>query len=126
MQFDVKNAFTQAKMDDVDVFIEPPKGKETWEWIKGKKVSKLLLLRRALYGTKQASRLWQTALRDFLLDPKMGFKPSTADPCLYYLKRGDEEIIVGVYVDDLLVAYLGDDLFKRFSADFFNRFPGTD
>ena len=68
MQIDISNAFTQADMDDVDVFVEPAKGFEVWEIIDGKRVSKLLHLRRALYGTKQASRLWQQALRKFLVD----------------------------------------------------------
>ena len=57
MQIDVSNAFTQADMDDVDIYVEPPKGFEVWETINGKRVSKLLHLQRALYGTKQASRL---------------------------------------------------------------------
>ena len=125
-QFDVSNAFTQAYMDDVDMFVEPPKGHEVWEHVNGRKVSKLLYLRRALYGTKQASRLWQNALREFLLDPKQGFTNSTADPCLFRCVRGDQEILLGVYVDDILVAYRGDGLFKDFSAKFFLRFPGKE
>ena len=124
MQFDVSNAFTQANMDDVDVFVEPPKGFETYESIGGKRVSKLLYLRRALYGTKQASRLWQLELRSFLESPKIGFECSKADPCLYRLSRGDEEIILGVYVDDIILAYRGDKLYKEFETKFFQRFPG--
>ena len=49
MQLDVSNAFTQADMDDVDLFVEPPRGHETWEVFNGRRVSKLLLLKRALY-----------------------------------------------------------------------------
>lgn len=66
MQFDVSNAFVQADMDDVDVFLEPAKGFGEYETINGKKVPKPLRLVKALYGTKQASRLWQEALRTFL------------------------------------------------------------
>ena len=123
-QFDVSNAFTQADMDDVDVFVEPPLGFEVWERVNGKKVSKLLYLRRALYGTKQASRLWQDALRAFLVSPNVGFVNSTTDPCLYRLVDGDSEIILGVYVDDIIVAYRGDKLFDSFQQKFFKRFPG--
>ena len=122
MQFDVSNAFTQASMDDADVFIEPAKGHETWEWIKGKKVSLLLYLKRALYGTKQASRLWQETLRKHLIE--QGFSNSKADPCLYRLVDGDDEILIGIYVDDMLVAYRGDRLYNRFRTKFFKRFPG--
>ena len=67
MQFDVKNAFTQAYMDDVDMFVKPAEGFETYETIRGKKYSLVYHLQRALYGTKQASRLWQETLRKFLL-----------------------------------------------------------
>jgi hypothetical protein len=123
IQFDVSNAFVQAKMDDAQVFIEPPKGHEVWETINGKRVSKLLLLVRALYGTKQASRLWQETLRQYLVE-EVGFKCSKSDPCLYRLTRGNEEILLGVYVDDILVAYRGDNLYREFSSNFFKRFPG--
>ena len=125
MQFDVSNAFTQAKMDDVDVYVEPAKGFEVWEWIKGKPYSMLLKLKRALYGTKQASRLWQETLRAFLTSNAIGFVQSTADPCLFHLKRGDDEIILGIYVDDILVAYRGKDFYNDFHAKFFKRFGGT-
>ena len=122
MHFDVKNAFTEANMDDHDVFVEPARGFEVWEWIKGKKQSLLLLLQRALYGTKQASRLWQDTLREHLV--KQGFKQSTADPCLYRLATGDGEIILGIYVDDVICAYKGDKIFSQFSTAFFKRFRG--
>ena len=122
MQIDVSNAFTQAYMDDVDMFVEPAKGFEEWETINGKRVSKLLYLKRALYGTKQASRLWQNTLREHLETD--GFVSSKADPCLYHKRTNDGEIIVGVYVDDCICAYRGDELFKHFQTRFFKRFPG--
>ena len=123
VQFDVSNAFVQAKMDDADVFIDPPKGFETYETVGGKKIPLLLYLKRALYGTKQASRLWQETLKTFLVD-ECGFKCSTSDPCLYRLSRDGQEILLGVYVDDILVAYRGDDLYREFSTRFFKKFPG--
>ena len=120
VHFDVSNAFTQADLDDVDLFVEPAPGFEEWETINGKRVSKLLHLRRALYGSKQASRLWQETLCAFLLS--LGFKRSAADPCVYRLARENEEIVVGVYVDDIVAAYRGDKLFEEFSTKFQKRF----
>ena len=119
--FDVSNAFTQADMDDVDLFVEPPEGFEEWEIIDGKRVSKLLHLRKALYGTKQASRLWQETLRSFLVD-EFHFIPSKTDPCVFCFTRGNEKIIVGVYVDDIITAHKGDKLFAEFSRAFDLRF----
>jgi hypothetical protein len=122
-QIDVSNAFTQAQMDDHDVYVEPPLGPfGEYETIRGVQVKKLLKLRRALYGTKQASRLWQNTLREYLIS--YGFECSTADPCLYRYNVEDGEILLGVYVDDIIVAYKGNACYQRFSDAFFKRFPG--
>ena len=64
---DVKNAYTQAEMDH-DVWVEPPKGFETYSDSELKKPPgarrpNLLKLRKALYGTKNAGRLWSQKLR---------------------------------------------------------------
>ena len=81
--------------------INPPRGYET----KGADGKPLLLqLLRALYGTKQASCLWQDTLKKWLLS--YGFVQSISDPCIFTLKRdGCKPLIVGVYVDDLVVAH---------------------
>ena len=120
-QYDVSNAFTQAKMDDVDLFVEPPRGFEEFEIIGDKRRSKVLHLLRALYGTKQASRLWQDTLRKALLE--IGFIQSTADPCIYRWRRADgQTIILGVYVDDIILAYSNESIHKEFQDKFCKRF----
>ena len=133
MQIDVSNAFTQANLDDVDLFVEPPKGFEEYETVDGKRVSKLLWLKRALYGTKQASRLWQQTLQSFLTtdiclpsakDKK--FVQSKADPCVFRMyDDAHGEIIIGIYVDDIIVAYRGDQLWGEFQSEFHKRFNAT-
>ena len=115
--FDVKNAFTQSEIDS-EIYTLPPKGFET----KGKDgLPQVLKLVKSLYGTKQASRLWQLKLRDTLVN-KMGFSNSLADPCLY-CKRDDKGgvMIIGVYVDDIILAHKGVDL-----NDFIKAFTGPD
>ena len=120
-QYDVSNAFTQAKMDDVDLFVEPARGFEEFEIIGDKRRSKVLHLLRALYGTKQASRLWQDTLRKALLE--IGFIQSTADPCIYRWRRADgQTIILGVYVDDIILAYSNESIHKEFQDKFCKRF----
>ena len=65
----------------------------------------VLKLKRALYGTKQASRLWQQRLAGHL-ENKMGFYRSTTDPCLFSRRHSDGSVILlGVYVDDIIVAH---------------------
>ena len=103
-------------MDDVDIFINPPRGYET----KGGNGKPLLLqLLRALYGTKQASCLWQDTLKKWLLS--YGLVQSVSDPCIFTLKRdGCKLVIVGVYVDDLVVAH--DSSTPKVFNDFINAF----
>ena len=55
-------------------------------------------LKESLYGLKQSSRCWNTALHDHLVD--VGFKESVHDPCIY--TRIDA--ILAVHVDDIIVA----------------------
>ena len=118
---DVTSAFTQAKLDDVDIWIDPPKGLSIGKDSYGPRVLKL---KQALYGTKQASRLWQDTLANFLQE--LGFKRSKSDPCLFHFDKrrhpnAKGQIIVGIYVDDLLIAHDGvhyDWFCKRFAARF--------
>ena len=101
--FDVTNAFTQSDIDK-DIYVEPPRGFEKYDKHGNPYVLKL---KRALYGTKQASRMWQLKLRSHLID-NMGFTNSTHDPCLFSRHWDDgTTIIVGVYVDDIVVAHNG-------------------
>ena len=115
--FDVTNAFTQADIDDVDIWVEPPKGFDKLADEHGTFVPKL---KKALYGTKQASRLWQATLTEFLVK-ELKFVQSKSDPCLYRLEKDGDILLVGVYVDDIICAHKGK-LFKWFKNKFLKRF----
>ncbi len=53
-------------------------------------------LHKALYGLRQAPRAWHTRLTEELTD--MGFRPSAADPGLFFLdKHGADRIWLLVY-----------------------------
>jgi hypothetical protein len=61
-------------------------------------------LLKGLYGLKQSGRLWNRQI-DALLR-KIGFERSQSDPCLYIKTYEDNQtMILGLYVDDCLVAY---------------------
>eukprot|EP00644_Phytophthora_capsici_P016293 jgi/Phyca11/117864/e_gw1.34.274.1 len=60
-----------------------------------------LELQKVLYGLKQAGRLWSKFLHQKLVD--VGFKQSLTDMCVYCRLKEGVLIVVGVYVDDLLV-----------------------
>ena len=61
----------------------------------------VLKLLKNIYGLKQAGRL-----RNQMLDKKisdLGYKQSSVDMCLYYKITKTTLILVGIYVDDLLM-----------------------
>jgi hypothetical protein len=62
---------------------------------------KVLKLKKALYGLHQAPRAWNTKL--YVTLTSLGFKKSSSEPALYTRKNKGCQLIVGVYVDDLVI-----------------------
>ena len=73
----------------------------------------VLKLKKALYGTRQAARQWQLTLRNFLLSDEMGFSGSLHDPCLFSKRVSGKIILLGIYVDDIVVAHSDAKLFEE-------------
>ncbi|CAA7059477.1 unnamed protein product [Microthlaspi erraticum] len=92
-QMDVHNAFLHGTLDE-EVYMKPPPG------FLSSGSTKVCRLKKSLYGLKQVPRCWFGTLQTALLD--YGFRQSTSDYSLFSLVRGDSEIYVLVYVDDLL------------------------
>ena len=61
----------------------------------------MLQLRKELYGLRQAPRTWNAKL-DAMLG-ELGFQRCATEHALYTRRREKEELVVGVYVDDLIV-----------------------
>ena len=112
--FDVTSAFTQSEID-AEIYVEAPPGNFTQKDSKGR--PKVLKLNKALYGTKQASKLWQDTLVNHLTK-SMGFKRLTYDPCLFIKHVDSRVMIVGVYVDDVVVCHDSPELLSWFTAKF--------
>jgi hypothetical protein len=92
-QMDVKTAFLNSPID-TEVYMEQPEGFEDSDHPADEWVCKL---NRAIYGLKQAPRAWYITLAKFLIS--QGLKPCDADRSVFYNK----DVIVAVYVDDLLL-----------------------
>ena len=92
---DVITAFLLGLLDE-EIFMVQPEGFER-QGMKAKMVCRLL---RSIYGLKQASRVWNIQLHEFLI--KIGFKRSNADTCLYV--NPNEGVIIAIWVDDIIVA----------------------
>ena len=62
---------------------------------------KVYRLRKALYGLRQAPRAWNTKRDATLKD--MGFQQSAHEATMYRRGSGRSVLLVGVYVDDLII-----------------------
>mmetsp|Transcript_7125 Transcript_7125/g.10857 ORF Transcript_7125/g.10857 Transcript_7125/m.10857 type:complete len:422 (-) Transcript_7125:88-1353(-) len=93
-QFDFSSAFLCATLNK-PVMANPPPGYIIRE-------DECLLILRALYGMCNSSREWYLLVSSEF--KKLGFKSSRMDQCLFY-RRIDQSIqIIGLHVDDGLVA----------------------
>ena len=94
---DVKTAFLNGDLDE-EIYMEQPEG-----WVVPGKEDWVCLLKKAIYGLKQASRQWNAKIHKTLLD--LGFKRTYSDAGVYVYSResGDYTCIIILYVDDLLL-----------------------
>lgn len=58
-------------------------------------------LNRAIYGLKQASRAWFDKHKGALI--QLGFQASRCDPSLFLLHQGKLQVLILVYVDDIII-----------------------
>ena len=63
--------------------------------------TKKCLLQKALYGTKQAARQWNTKLNEHL--KRQDFQKNAADPCVLLRRSSTEYSIIVIYVDDVMI-----------------------
>lgn len=96
-QGDVPTAFLNPDLN-IDLFMEMPKGFE--------RDGHIILLRKGLYGLKQAAALWYDDVKATLAS--LGLFPTISDVCLYANQSRD--LFVVVHVDDFQI--LGPDIDK--------------
>ena len=138
---DVTKAFTQAKLDDVQLYVEQPDGFS--------EQGKVCKMRMALEGLKQSAHLWQRACADFL--SSLGFYRLEHEPCLFRYRVTKETVtnhlgvdgvtgnkvkvgmvlLLGVFVDDIVCSFPPESLplFEWFERAYSKRFrctPSTD
>ena len=92
---DVKSAFLNGELAET-VFVKQAPGFA----VKGAK-HMVLKLREALYRLRQAPRAWNAKLDATL--GELGFSRCAIGHALYTRRRGKEELVVAMYVDDLIV-----------------------
>jgi hypothetical protein len=92
---DVKSAFLNGELVE-EVYVQQPPG-----FIAAGHEGKVLKLHKALYGLKQAPRAWNSKLDSSLL--ALGFTRSECGHRLYTRGDDDKRLVVGIYVDDLII-----------------------
>jgi hypothetical protein len=104
---DVKSAFLYGQLDE-ELYMEQPEGFK----IKGQE-HKVLRLKRAIYGLRQAALQWWRALDKSMA--KLGFKRLLSDSGIFVLqnKYRQPEVIVIIYVDDALFMGLDKSLVSK-------------
>lgn len=92
---DVKSAFLNGVLSE-EVYVHQPPG-----FLNPKYPGKVLRLKKTLYGLKQAPRAWNAKLDSEL--QKLGFVRSEEEHAVYKKGCGSSLLLLGVYVDDLII-----------------------
>ncbi|KAK6149417.1 hypothetical protein DH2020_016942 [Rehmannia glutinosa] len=110
-QMDVKSAFLNGLLEE-EVYVEQPPSFE--QKTIGMKVYKL---KKALYGLKQVPRAWYDILSQFLIDNDFLQCVSRAHISFYIYakKKGQDCLLVKIYVDDIIFGATNESLCKKFS-----------
>jgi hypothetical protein len=92
---DVKTAFLNSNLQE-EVFMEQASG-----FAQPGPEHNVFKLHKALYDLHQAPRAWNQKLVKKLA--ALGFKNYPSEHAIYYQKNGANRLVVGVYVDNLVI-----------------------
>ncbi|GKD15447.1 zinc finger, CCHC-type containing protein [Tanacetum coccineum] len=92
---DVKSAFLHGDLKE-EVYVTQPEG-----FVQQRNSGKVYKLIKALYGLRQAPRAWNVKLDQTL--KSLDFKKCNLEQAVYTKRSKTSTLIVGVYVDDLII-----------------------
>ena len=115
-QVDITTAFLNGVLEE-EVYMYQPQ-----EFVAKGQENLVCKLKRSLYGLKQSPRCWNSTLDEFL--KQLGFVQSTSDPCIYVASDG--ELMVGVYVDDIVIGGESEKQTKEFKLALGEKFDVKD
>ncbi|KAI3518344.1 hypothetical protein L1887_06964 [Cichorium endivia] len=101
-QLDVKNAFLHGDLNET-VYMHQPLG-----FRDKSRPDHVCLLKKSLYGLKQASRAWYTRFAEHVTH--IGFSQSLSDHSLFIYKHGGNMAYLLLYVDDIILTTSSDTL----------------
>ena len=103
---DVKSAFLNGELEG-DVYVNQSPG-----FIKEGEEHKVLKLHKVLYGLRQGSREWNIKLDRTLIS--LGFEKAPLEHAMYKRGEGRDRLLVGIYVDDLLITGADEKVITKF------------
>ncbi|XP_042756658.2 retrovirus-related Pol polyprotein from transposon TNT 1-94 [Lactuca sativa] len=115
---DVKSAFLNGHLTE-EVYVSQPEG-----FVKKNEPGKVYKLSKALYGLKQAPRAWNSCLDKYL--KSLGFRRCAQEYSVYTRTKNGSSLIIGIYVDDLLVTGSNPENIKEFKKEMKARFEMSD
>lgn len=115
---DVKTTFLNGELLE-EVYVNQPEG-----YVMEGQEKKVYKLFKALYGLRQAPRAWYAKLNKCL--EKLGFVKFPFEHAVYIRREGTESLIIGVYVDDLLITGTSVTSITKFKQQMSNEFEMSD
>jgi hypothetical protein len=111
---DTKQAFLYGDMLE-EVYVKPP----DW-WFDPVLEGHVFKLMKAIYGTKQVARRWHTKISAWMEDN--GYLAVNSEKTIFMKRAGDDFVIHGLFVDDIMTAptkkALMDEFIEKCSKDF--------
>lgn len=119
---DIKTAFLNAPLKE-EVYMFPPGTVNNRDEDGNELVCRL---RKSIYGLHQSPKEWNETLTNFLVND-LNFVRSRADQCIFTKNLGtNNEVILGLYVDDVIIAARNLEVITQFKIDLNNRFKLKD
>ncbi|GKA65283.1 zinc finger, CCHC-type containing protein [Tanacetum coccineum] len=115
---DVKSAFLHGDLKE-EVYVTQPEG-----FIKKQDQGKVYRLIKALYGLRQAPRAWNIKLDNTL--KSLDFKKCALEQAIYIKTSKDSTLLIGVYVDDLIITGTPKKEIDKFKAQMEEKFEMSD
>ena len=112
--FDIATAFLNATVDK-PIYMTQPEG-----FVENGKEDHVCLLLKAVYGIKQAPRLWNKTFLNVIL--QFGLQPTSADSCVYVRFSENQKDIFIAFVDDGVFGSTSKETVKKFAEHLSNTF----
>jgi hypothetical protein len=99
-QADIVTAYLYGNLDK-EIYMTIPEGLVKDSILKKFKHPCVRLV-RSIYGLKQAGRIWYQHFTRYLVSA-CGFKTVQTCPCVFVKRRGDDVVLIAIYVDDVIM-----------------------